>query len=459
MNNHSNTYARRKVLTLSATFFALMLTIIGCKKEETNIGSNLDEGNLNVLTTDTFTILTYTELYDSMESDETSVTMLGAYNDPVYGGVNCGFVTQIVPEAYTQDFPELVDLTVDSVVLALRFTSINYYANLEDLTVEVFEIDDALEREDQDYYTFEEPTIISANLVETEPMVVTPDFVKSVVVGNDTLDPQIRIRLNPILGEELVADSKSGLMGETFSTTTFKGLYVRVAVDEGAPQFGIASGQGGVVYLALENLLSKMTLYYKGASGLPEEFDFDINSTCARYNKISYDRTGTVVEAAIEAEDGTGDFYVQGGSLRGVIEIPYIDQFYQDDAGEFTPRIINKAELVLPIQDFESDPFNPPVNLFFARKVDVKLSTFTEDYGFGNSVSSNAVIYDATNKEFRFTMTREIQAILNGEVEGEGYRIYPPAFFASTIERIIFNGVNNEALKDRPRLEITYTEY
>ena len=99
MNNHPNTYARRKVLTLSATFFALMLTIIGCKKEETNIGSNLDEGNLNVLTTDTFTIRTYTELYDSMESDETSVTMLGAYNDPVYGGVNCGFVTQIVPEA------------------------------------------------------------------------------------------------------------------------------------------------------------------------------------------------------------------------------------------------------------------------------------------------------------------------------------------------------------------------
>ena len=169
--------------------------------------------------------------------------------------------------------------------------------------------------------------------------------------------------------------------------------------------------------------------------------------------------TDEEVEAAIEAEDGTGDFYVQGGSLRGVIEIPYIDQFYQDDAGEFTPRIINKAELVLPIQDFESDPFNPPVNLFFARKVDVKLSTFTEDYGFGNSVSSNAVIYDATNKEFRFTMTREIQAILKGEGEGEGYRIYPPAFFASTIERVIFNGGNNEALKDRPRLEITYTEY
>ncbi|MGB1102793.1 MAG: DUF4270 family protein [Crocinitomicaceae bacterium] len=459
MNNHSNTYLGRKVLTLSATFFALIILIIGCKKEETDIGSNLDEGNLNVLTTDTFTIRTYTEVYDSMESDETSVTLLGAYNDPIFGGVNCGFVTQIVPEAYTQDFPDLVDLTVDSVVLALRFTSINYYANLEDMTVEVFEIDDVLERDDQVYYTFEEPTIISGNLVDSEPMVVTPDFVKDVIVGNDTLEPQIRIRLNPAIGEELVADSKAGLMGESFPTSTFKGLYVRIAVDEEAPRFGLAEGQGTVVYLSLENLLSKMTMYYKGASGISEQFDFDINSTCARYNKISYERSGTTVEAAIEGSANDGNFYVQGGNLRGVVEIPYIEQFYLDADGNFTPRIINKAELILPVQDFQPDLFNPTTNLFLARIVDVKTSTFTQDYGFGTSVSGNTITYDEANKEFRFTLTREIQAILNGEVESEGYRIYPPAFFASTIERIVFNGVDNESLKDRPRLEITYTEY
>ena len=459
MSNNSKTYARRKVSQLSAAFFAVTLAIVSCKKEETEIGNNLQDGNLDVQTTDTFTIRAFTEEYDSLESDETSVNLLGAYHDPIFGGVNCGFVTQIVPEAFTQSFPDLVDLTVDSVVLALRYTSINYYANLDDITVEVFEIDDVLERDDQAYYTFEDPTILGDNLVESAPMVLSPDVVKDVVVGNDTLAPQLRIRLKPEVGEDLISDSNAGLMGENFATNTFKGLYVRVAVDEGAPHFGLTSGQGTILYFSLENLLSKMTLYYKGITGTPEEFDFDINSNCARYNRILYDRSGTSLATDMEDETGEADFYIQGGALRAVIEIPHIRKFYENEAGEFEPRIINEAKLILPIQDFQSDPFDPATRLFFARKVDEKLSTFTEDYGFGSTVSGNTVVYDESAKEFRFTLTREIQGILNGDFESDGYRIYPPAFFASTIERIIFNGVGNEDLKKRPRLEITYTEY
>ena len=460
MNKSSSTYLRRKVAQLSATFFVLTLIVVGCKKEDTEIGSNLQDGSLNVSTTDTFTVQAFTEEYDSLESDETSVNLLGAYNDPVFGGVNCGFVTQIVPEAFTQSFPDLADLTVDSVVLALRYSSINYYANLGDITVEVFEIDDALTRDDQEYYTFETPTIIGDNLVESAPMTLSPDIVKNVVVGNDTLSPQMRIRLNPEVGEGLIEDSNAGLMNENFATNVFKGLYVRVAVDEGAPKFGLPSESGTVLYFSLEDLLSKMTLYYTiTLTGAHEEFDFDINSNCARYNRIQFERSGTAVEAALEDESGQSDFYIQGSGLRSVIQIPHIDQFYEDESGTFTPRIINKAELVLPIQDFQPNPFDPATSLFFARIVDDKLSTFTEDYGFGSTVNGNTVTYNESNKEFRFTLTREIQAILNGDVENTGYRIYPPAFFGSTVERIIFNGFGNEDLKESPRLEITYTEY
>ncbi|MBN4071210.1 hypothetical protein JYT72_01740, partial [Crocinitomix catalasitica] len=66
--------------------------------------------------------------------------------------------------------------------------------------------------------------------------------------------------------------------------------------------------------------------------------------------------------------------------------------------------------------------------------------------------------YDSDDKEFRFIVTREIQALLTGGQANVGYRIYSPNFFASSIERIIFNG-SASTLKERPRLEITYTEY
>lgn len=460
MNKKLDIRLKRRVVQLSATFFALTFIFSACKKEETEIGSDLQNSTLDVIRSDTFSIVTYSDVLDSMESDETSVSMLGAYNDPVFGGVNCGIVTQIVPEALTQNFPDLVNLEMDSVVLSLRFASINYYANLDDISVEVYEIGDALLRDNQTYYVFDEPTLVSGNLANADPLVLTPDFVKNVVVGDDTLSPQLRIHLNPSVGVDLVADSKAGLMGSNFANSTFKGLYIRVAVDDMAPGFGLAPGQGTVLYFAMEDILSKMTLYYHNTvDGVYNQFDFDINSTCARYNKIDFDREGTVVENALEDKTlGEEAFYMQGGAIRAVIELPYITNFFTNANGEHDPKIINRAELILPIQDFQADVFDPSTSLFIARIVDDNLSTFTEDYGFGGSLSGNTVAYDEDNKEFRFTMTREIHALLTGQIENVGYRVYAPAFFASTVERIIFNG-SNTTLKNKPRLEITYTEY
>lgn len=459
MNKTKEILLGRKVIQLSATFFALLLLLGACKKEESEIGSGLQGEGLNVSTTDTFALITYPELIDSMESDETSVNLLGAYNDPIFGGVNCGFVTQIVPEAITQSFPALGDITMDSVVLALRFSSINYYTNLADITVEVFEINDALQRDDQIYYTFDTPATVGPNLVLAGAETITPDFVKSAVVGTDTLSPQLRIHLDPSVGLDLVADSYAGLMGSAFATSTFKGLYVKVSVDDAAPNFGISTGQGTVLYFSLEDLLSKMTIYYHNSVGVQGNFDFFINSTCARYNVIDYDRDGTAVQSALDNPAlGQEAFYTQGGAIRAVIKLPTVTDFYTNAEGNFDPKIINKAVLVLPIQDFQSDPFDPSTSLFIARIVDDKLSTFTSDYGFGSSLSGNTVTYNEDSKEFRFTLTREVQALLNGDFENVGYRIYAPAFFASTVERIIFNGPSSD-LKDRPRLEITYTEY
>ncbi|NOQ72816.1 MAG: DUF4270 family protein [Crocinitomix sp.] len=454
MNKKKEILLRRRVNKLSATFFALVLVLSACKKEETTIGADFQDGNLNVVVQDTFSIETYSEEILEMDSDEASVALLGAYNDPVFGGVNCGIVTQIVPNDLDPDFTNLGLYTMDSVVLALRYTSINYYANLDDITVEVFEIADELTRIDQDYYTSEIPTLVDASndLVRDEGTEVSVDFVSNSVVGNDTLAPQLRVNLDTEMGDGLIADALAGQMGANFQTETFKGIYIRVADN---PSVGL----GTILYFSMEDLLSKITIYYHREDGVAEEYDFNIDISTARYNKIDYERTGTGVEALLADKTlGQEIFYMQGGAVRGVVELPYITDFYTNAAGEFDPKIINKAELILPVQDYEPDAFNPTSKLFIARVVDEKLSTFILDYNLGSSLAGNTVNYDAANKEFRFIMTQEIQAMLNGDFENTGYRIYSPGFFASTVERIIFNGPNS-GLKDKPRLEITYTEY
>lgn len=448
MNKRNKIKARRKVIKFSATFFALLLVLGACKKEETEIGSDLQDANLNLVSTDTVTIITYSELEEEVRADERAISLLGAYHDPIFGKVNCGIVTQIVPEAFTQDFPGLADVTMDSVVLALRYSSINYYANLDEFSVEVFEIDDVLQRDDQEYLISETPTFDeSADLVLDGTMPIDPDIVKNVVVGGDTLGPQLRIHLDPQVGLDLIADSQAGLMNENFQTNTFKGLYIRVAAVDADP----AEGEGTVLYFNVEDVLSKMTIYYT-ALDISDRFDFDINTTCARYNKIDFDRSGTNVQLAIDDQSvGEEVFYTQGAAIRGVIEIPYIENLFLGEDGQVDPKIINQVELVLPIQDFQPDPFDPSISLYLARPEPDGTYEFTEDY-------SSDVFYDEPNREFRFSMTREIQALLNGDIEKVAYRVYAPAFFASTIERVVFNGTET-TLKEKPRLEITYTEY
>ena len=140
---------------------------------------------------------------------------------------------------------------------------------------------------------------------------------------------------------------------------------------------------------------------------------------------------------------------MQSSSIRAIVEIPHILDFYKD-----RKRIINKAILIVPVQDFQPDVFDPTVSLFIAKVKTNLVSDVTLDYPNFNSF----VTYDEANKEFKFLLTREIQAILNGERDNSGFRIYPGSFFGSSIERIIFSG-DNSSSKHKTRLEITYTEY
>jgi len=441
----------RKVLKLSATFFGICLIFVACKKDQTDIGNSLQSESLDLKMVDTFTIITYSDELDSMDSDETSSSLLGAYLDPVFGLVECGIVTQLLLSSVNPDLGASATTIVDSIVLSFEYSSILKYGNLDDMTFEVFEITDDLIRDDQTYYTFENPTLTGGDLMLSGSETQLPDIYNFQVIGTDTLDAQLRLHLDPSLGDAFVIANEAGDLASF--TTYFSGLYIKV---DGST---LGQSEGSVLYFNLEDGDSKLTMYFDDL-GTPGEYSFQINSKAARYNKIEYDRTGTDVEALLADKNlGANEFYMQAGAIRAVVEFPYIMEFNKDSSGNDDFKIINRAELFLPVQDFEPDYFNPSANLFIARIVDKKLSEFIVDNNFSSTLGvGNTVSYDSDDKEFRFIMTREIQALLTGGQTNVGYRIYSPNFFASSIERIIFNGPDSP-LKERPRLEITYTDY
>jgi hypothetical protein len=66
--------------------------------------------------------------------------------------------------------------------------------------------------------------------------------------------------------------------------------------------------------------------------------------------------------------------------------------------------------------------------------------------------------YDATNKEYRFRITRYIQdIILNDNFEPSIYLVIEGA--ASNVNRLILGGTKPDDASSRLRLEVYYTEY
>ena len=455
MNKKIKIKSQRKVLQLSATFFIGIILLSSCKKEFTNVGDGLESGSLSQHQTDTFTLQTYTEVVDSLKTDETAVSLLGSYVDPTFGKVDCGIVTQVRMSSVAPEFGPTATLVMDSVVLALKYTSINFYANIEPIKVEVYRLNEDIDRENGTYYAFNTPVTTGPNLVLLGSEVITPDIVKEQIVGTDTLSAHLRIKLDPSFGDDMVAGKDAGNFASDESFATFfKGLVIKV---DGS---SLGIGQGCVLYFSLEHSLSNLTMYFHDSGdNIAKTFTFNINAKCARYNDIKFDRTGTHVEQVLlDPTKGSEAFYMQGSSLRAAVKIPHLMNFNYDSLGNWDPKIINKAVLILPIQDFTNDPFDPSASLFIAKIVDDNVSSFTLDYVGSSQSNLSTVKYDQVNKEYQFLVTRELQGMLSGEREFSGFRIYIPSFFGSSIERIVFNG-SNTSFKEKPRLEITYTNY
>jgi len=54
-----------------------------------------DNDTFNIVFSDTTSIISYSEIEDSVRSDETPDNLLGSYKDPVYGTSLASFITQV----------------------------------------------------------------------------------------------------------------------------------------------------------------------------------------------------------------------------------------------------------------------------------------------------------------------------------------------------------------------------
>lgn len=426
----------RKVHLLSAAFFIfLLIGTISCKKDRNPVGSDAlpPESIMSSDGVDTFALHTYVQEEDSIVSMDPQFNLIGSYNDPKFGPVEANFYTQIRLSGFSPDFGDFNDIIIDSCVIAFEFGG--YYGELTEQLFEVYELTDELTR-DSSYTHTSTVTTDPQQLVPTanNEGLITPDPLTGAVVGDDTLNPQLRIPMDTVFARDLMMLASNSPDDETF-LADMKGLLIRV-------NNGMQSvGDGGIYYLTSSSAASKMTVYYT-LNGEQLEYDFLISNDAVDFNNVSFDYTATPVEQVInDSTLGQNEYYAQSFVSRAKIDFPSINDLPKD-------VIIHEATLELPVSYYTADKLYP------SSEVSISARLYEDDDV--KYVIDGSVPFDQSRKSYTINLRTYVQNILNGEIENYGIFV-SPRLFNTTTERIIFNGPNT-LNKKAPKLNIVYTK-
>lgn len=430
-------------LYLLAILFSV--TFFSACEEPSDVGLEVQPGGdkLDVIYCDTISLVTYTVLEDSLRTDETAYNLLGSYFDPIFGRHTAGFYTQVRLSSNAPSFGNAPVL--DSIVLSLAYQS--YYGDtLAPQSVKVYRVNENFYK-DSSYYSNQELQI-TGELLGSKTFYPLPT--DSVYVGTDTLGAQLRIRINPVIGQDIMNAAGSDLLADnTNFLEYFKGLYVTSMP---------VGNSGCIMSFNLLSNLSALTLYYKNDEDDSLKYTLSINENCARFNHFNhsnYLNANPFLRSEIYGDTAKGDslLYLQGiAGLKIKIKYPYLLDFVKNG------RIaVNKAELIIPVEDPDltyEDFYPAPEKLILIEEKEGSIRFLLDQYE-GAAYFGGA--YDDTRMQYKFNIARHLQQVIDGAKENLGlslivYNTDRP----SKANRVVLKGSKRHA--DNFRLVLTYTK-
>jgi hypothetical protein len=435
-------------LVVFSSFTVFLLN--SCEKDnEFGIEINPDSNTLGAIYSDTFSIHTFSVISDSIRTDELNgPSPLGNYIDPVFGEVNASIITQIRLEqsySFIPDNGDTNDIVIDSVVLYLAIDG--YYGDIEAQEFIVEILDEDIFKDSTYYNTTNIITktedISNGLSIESNPLF--PGYFSGSLVDKAILGIPLNIEefARPIVNES-GNSTLDGNDGDNEFLTFFKGI--KISSSKGI--------NGGLYYINLLNSFSRIRLFYRDTSGISSEhdtldFDFNINSNCGYYHKVEHDYTGTEIENVVNQTSlGQNQFFIQTlGGVDGRITIPSLDSLIAK------PILINKAEIILPFEDYLYDDYPSPSSLFISRKNSEGEYEFLPDL-FEGSIGGD---FNVVNKNYTFNITRHLNEVVSEKAINDTIRVFPNGN-GITANRVVLNGMNSTK-KDKAKVVISYTKY
>jgi len=445
---------------LISYFIIHSLILDGCKKDNTILGfdKQLQGSELNVVS-DSLTLETTTIKENPLLTDKVKLNLLGSYNDPVFGYTSASFYTQFNLGSNTISFGK--NAVLDSVVLHLKH--INHYGKLTPQNFKIYEITQDI-NVDNKYYSndrigYEKEIGVlhhipkKINQVENSINSGYSDNSDSKTnatkyenkIGNlSNYTPSslnvMKIKLSSDFGQKFLNSDSINFTKNGLFIKLFKGLYITTT---NANQ---AVGDGAILYFDLLSPESKITIYYKDKTA--KFYDFVINTNCARFNYFEHNYTNSIVGNHLNKEKDTVAYIQPLAGVKTHISFPNLKKFGNKKIA------INKAELILPVDENTiSEFYTPPIKIFLETTDESGNKKFILDSYFKENLYSDYFggNYNAEKKEYRFNIGRHINAIIQGTQKDFGLDVI---VFEDTenADRVVLRGGN------KMKLKIIYTE-
>lgn len=423
------------------------LSLPSCKNlNTTSINALPEEDLINIIYTDTTSIVCETDRIDSIKTlsfFNSDFHMLGNYIDPDMGRIETGTYTQFRYPGEKLDFGDNDSLQADSILLDVEV--IGYFGRVETPQhLAIYEIIQA----------WDTAKVNSSN--DTLAINHAKELSGGAVINNNVIATlkSIHVKLDYAMAEKLLklpASVKGGTIADF--TNYFKGLYLTTS-----PLTTFNSREpGAIMYVALNSFDTKLTLYYHemdsvGVFSKAKKFEFFAPNEASQFHHINrkdYTQTKLGKELASNPRKHEYEFIQSGAMIQTRINFPNLKNL--GHVG------INKAELVL-----KADPktlgvkigttyrYEPPAIDIY--QPDSTLKKIESALAFG------ATTFDPSTQTYSIQLTNYVQRILNDQLDNRGIIIQAAAAqnrLPNLINRVVLGGVKHPSLK--PILKIHYT--
>jgi len=428
-----------RFIQAAAGILLLSSFFLSCKKDPQTLGYDLVENNpLEVVFCDTVTVVAYSEVEDSVRTDETTYGLLGSLYDPVFGKTSAAIFTQISLSSTNPDFG--TNPLCDSLVFSLQYTG--YYGDTTTVqTIRLYEITESIFL-DSAYYSSH---MVAYDATELASYTFAPHPNDSVLIDTTYYEPHLRFTMPPALGNKILSAPSTALDSISSFKEYFKGL--AILPDDVAT----GPGMGSLLYFNFYANISRINLYYHNDEKDSLSYRIALNATSnarfAHFDHFGYQHADDLFRQQIlEGDTALGNSLLYLQSTSGVktrIEFPYLMNLVGDNN-----IAINEAQLIVYNQDPES-AYPPPQELALYGTNDSTLFYLPDQ-------SEDADYFDGNYNEprYRFRISRYIQEVLLGDQDNIGLYLFTTG--ASTnASRVILYGTG--ASGNRMELRLIYT--